>query len=295
MKNCPFCGSSVNEEDVFCNQCGKSLVRSCPNCGEQVEINALFCRECGYELDKSMENPKDTNTKEKTASPIYKKWWFWLCAAAAAIGLVLLFSSGGGSSGDSHEPAAIQEEEISSDETPAVEEKEETPSYDSSAVKDKKKAETITEFQETVDSAIQDVFPNTAEDKKSETSSGMAIEDFQGAMDEVLTAAFGEGYYEADLDREKKLYNVYVWIDGGQDALEAAQEGKEEDVTYWNARVGLLLETSKKIKEKLDSEGLSEWSVTLSLLDEFTHDDIYAITKDGYIYYEILEDGKLET
>ena len=74
-----------------------------------------------------------------------------------------------------------------------------------------------------------------------------------------------------------------------------AQDGDEEDITYWNARVGLLLETSKKIKEKLDSTGLSDWSVTLSLLDEDTHNDIYAITKDGYVYYEILEDGKLNT
>lgn len=77
--------------------------------------------------------------------------------------------------------------------------------------------------------------------------------------------------------------------------MEAAQDGNSEDVAYWNARVGLLLETSKKIKEKLDSSGLSDWSVTLSLLDEDAHSDIYAITKDGFIYYEIIKDGELET
>lgn len=77
--------------------------------------------------------------------------------------------------------------------------------------------------------------------------------------------------------------------------MEAAQDGNSEDVAYWNARVGLLLETSKKIKEKLDDADLSDWSVTLSLLDEDTHTDIYAITKDGFIYYEIIKDGELET
>ena len=54
MKTCPFCGAPVKEEDVFCSQCGKSLVQYCPNCGEQIEINVAFCRECGFELNNDV-------------------------------------------------------------------------------------------------------------------------------------------------------------------------------------------------------------------------------------------------
>jgi hypothetical protein len=130
---------------------------------------------------------------------------------------------------------------------------------------------------------MEDAFPKDSESNDSGKKESMDIKTFQKTMDDVLEDAFGKGCFETDLDQEKKLYNVYVWMDGGKEALKMAQNGDEEDITYWNARVGLLLETSKKIKEKLDSTGLSDWSVTLSLLDEDTHNDIYAITKDGYV------------
>ena len=94
MKTCPFCGSSVKNEDIFCNQCGKNLVQNCPNCGEQIEIDAVFCRECGFELNKSETEKKEASAATQIV-PIYKKWWFWLVAAVAVIGLILSFSSGG--------------------------------------------------------------------------------------------------------------------------------------------------------------------------------------------------------
>lgn len=295
MKTCPFCGSSVKNEDIFCNQCGKNLVQNCPNCGEQIEIDAVFCRECGFELNKSETEKKEASAATQIV-PIYKKWWFWLVAAVAVIGLVLLFSSGGTQGSDTamEEPEetvteSVTEEETGSQPTEAQE----------NEITDKEKAEEIAVFHETVDAAIEEAFPKSSESKSPDQSDkkkeSMDIETFQKTMEPALEEVFGKGYFEAELDQEDHLYNVYVWIDGGKDAMEAAQDGGSEDVAYWNARVGLLLETSKKIKEKLDSAGLSDWSVTLSLLDEDSHTDIYAITKDGYAYYEIIEDGKLDT
>ena len=306
MKTCPFCGSPVKEEDVFCNQCGKSLVQYCPNCGEQIEINAAFCRECGFELNKPTAE-KDVPV-EKAVVPVYKKWWFWVVTAAAVIGLVLLFSSGGsrGNSGsaekseESVSTSAIAKESDDqasepTQDTIAEATDSQLPEAPENVIIDDAKAQEIADFQETVDNAMEDAFPKEPESSDSGKKEAMDINTFQKTMDDVLEDAFGKGYFETDLDQEKKLYNVYVWMDGGKNALKMAQDGDEEDITYWNARVGLLLETSKKIKEKLDSTGLSDWSVTLSLLDEDTHNDIYAITKDGYVYYEILEDGKLNT
>ena len=306
MKTCPFCGSPVKEEDVFCNQCGKSLVQYCPNCGEQIEINAAFCRECGFELNKPTAE-KDVPV-EKAVVPVYKKWWFWVVTAAAVIGLVLLFSSGGsrGNSGsaekseESVSTSAIAKESDDqasepTQDTIAEATDSQLPEAPENVISDDAKAQEIADFQETVDNAMEDAFPKEPESSDSGKKEATDINTFQKTMDDVLEDAFGKGYFETDLDQEKKLYNVYVWMDGGKNALKMAQDGDEEDITYWNARVGLLLETSKKIKEKLDSTGLSDWSVTLSLLDEDTHNDIYAITKDGYVYYEILEDGKLNT
>ena len=306
MKTCPFCGSPVKEEDVFCSQCGKLLMQYCPSCGEQIEINAAFCRECGFELNKPTAE-KDVPV-EKAVVPVYKKWWFWVVTAAAILGLVLLFSSGGsrGYSGSAEEPeesvstSAVAKESDDQASEPTKDTIAETtdsqlPEAPENVIIDDTKAQEIADFQETVDKAMEDAFPKDSESNDSGKKESMDIKTFQKTMDDVLEDAFGKGYFETDLDQEKKLYNVYVWMDGGKNALKMAQDGDEEDITYWNARVGLLLETSKKIKEKLDSTGLSDWSVTLSLLDEDTHNDIYAITKDGYVYYEILEDGKLNT
>lgn len=307
MKTCPFCGSLVKEGDIFCNQCGESLEQKCPNCGEPIEINAAFCRGCGFEL-KNTGEVKEEVPAEKAVVPVYKKWWFWLVTAAAVIGLVLLFSSGGshGNTGSAKEP----EESVSTD--AIVEESDDRasePFQDTIAeasdsqlseflkdtITDEAKVQEISDFEETMEKTIEDAFPKNPETEDSGKTESMNIKAFQETMDDVLEEAFGKGYYETDLDQEKKLYNVYVWIDGGTDALKTVQNGDEEDLAYWNARIGLLLKTCKKIKEKLDGAGLSDWSVTLSLLDEDTHSDIYAITKDGYIYYEIIKDGELET
>lgn len=307
MKTCPFCGSPVEENDVFCNQCGKSLVRNCPNCGEQIEIHAAFCRECGFEL-----NPAAPAEKAAVPVPVYKKWWFWLVAAAAVIGLILLFSSGGsrGSSAPAEEPEETVSTGISATqepEDPASEPSQETveEATDSqlpapapvpaSGIRDKAKAQEITDFQETVDKAIEKAFPEDTEGSGSGKTETMDIKTFRKTMEEVLEEAFGKGHFETELDQEEKRFNVYVWMDGATDALKTAQTGDEEDIAYWNARVGVLILACKTVKEKLDRAGLSDWSVTLSLLDEKTHENIYAITKDGFIYYEILKDGELET
>ena len=307
MKTCPFCGSSTNEEDVFCNQCGKFLVKTCPNCGEQIEINAAFCRECGFELNKPKAG-KEEIPVEKAIVPVYKKWWFWVVTAAAILGLVLLFSSGGsrGNSGSAEEPeqsvstSAIEKESDDkasepTQDTIAEATDSQLPEAPENVIIDDAKPQEIADFEETVDKAMEDAFPKEPESSDSGKKEAMDINTFQKTMDDVLEDAFGKGCFETDLDQEKKLYNVYVWMDGGKNALKMAQDGDKEDITYWNARVGLLLETSKKIKEKMDSSGLSDWSVTLSLLDEDAHSDIYAITKDGFIYYEIIKDGELET
>jgi len=45
---CPDCGATVQEEDVFCGSCGKSLKKTkCNSCGEDLIGGDKFCRKCG--------------------------------------------------------------------------------------------------------------------------------------------------------------------------------------------------------------------------------------------------------
>lgn len=51
-KSCPSCGSVLDEEDVFCTDCGAKLVNegSCPGCGASVGNDDVFCPECGTKV-----------------------------------------------------------------------------------------------------------------------------------------------------------------------------------------------------------------------------------------------------
>lgn len=56
QSRCPSCGALVDEDAVFCPECGASLTpapsagRQCPNCHAPVEEGAVFCTECGTKL-----------------------------------------------------------------------------------------------------------------------------------------------------------------------------------------------------------------------------------------------------
>ncbi len=60
---CKFCGAEVNENDTFCNTCGKRI--------------------------NGEENTFYGNTTKDI--PVYKKWWFWVIIAVAAV--IVLFNA----------------------------------------------------------------------------------------------------------------------------------------------------------------------------------------------------------
>lgn len=53
---CPHCGSPLNPNSKFCNQCGKPIEQNetekitCPVCGESLSENSKFCNYCGTKL-----------------------------------------------------------------------------------------------------------------------------------------------------------------------------------------------------------------------------------------------------
>lgn len=64
MKKCLFCGTEVNDDCLFCTECGKELPKGnvCPHCGASVNDGDVFCMECGkkiYEVPNSItKRPK---------------------------------------------------------------------------------------------------------------------------------------------------------------------------------------------------------------------------------------------
>lgn len=57
-QHCPACGSSVNKEWLFCNECGVDLAslgaqpkdQTCPSCSAAVRKGWMFCRQCGEQI-----------------------------------------------------------------------------------------------------------------------------------------------------------------------------------------------------------------------------------------------------
>lgn len=70
MRKCHQCHHDLNEEDVFCPECGEAVkddVQSkpqfCPNCGSPFKNDQPFCTNCGTPKDKQMESTIQTETK----------------------------------------------------------------------------------------------------------------------------------------------------------------------------------------------------------------------------------------
>lgn len=57
MKVCNFCGAPLDDDAIFCTNCGKKnepLGKMCPNCGAVVLDDSVFCAKCGVRLDKQV-------------------------------------------------------------------------------------------------------------------------------------------------------------------------------------------------------------------------------------------------
>ena len=52
MPICPRCGAEVGPDNVYCSQCGNTLLKICYHCGSKIPLNANFCNNCGTRYEK---------------------------------------------------------------------------------------------------------------------------------------------------------------------------------------------------------------------------------------------------
>lgn len=55
MINCPSCGAQINDDSLFCTECGKPIPQGnvCPHCGASVNEGDTFCQNCGKNIKES--------------------------------------------------------------------------------------------------------------------------------------------------------------------------------------------------------------------------------------------------
>ena len=55
MKKCPNCGAQMNDDSLFCTECGRPIPQGsvCPHCGASLNEGDVFCQNCGKKVDDS--------------------------------------------------------------------------------------------------------------------------------------------------------------------------------------------------------------------------------------------------
>ncbi len=67
MKQCPYCGAQVNDDCLFCTECGRPIPQGdvCPHCGASVNESDVFCQSCGKRVDEKPSMDVSDTTQKK--------------------------------------------------------------------------------------------------------------------------------------------------------------------------------------------------------------------------------------
>ena len=68
MKKCPNCGVQLNDDCLFCTECGNPIPQGdvCPQCGAIINEGSVFCENCGKRLDETKSDSQAETISENT-------------------------------------------------------------------------------------------------------------------------------------------------------------------------------------------------------------------------------------
>lgn len=76
MKVCNFCGAPLDDDALFCANCGKKLEnlgKRCPKCGTVVMDDSVFCAKCGARLDEQVVTPIESSQIVPPVMPLQEE------------------------------------------------------------------------------------------------------------------------------------------------------------------------------------------------------------------------------
>ena len=113
MKKCPYCGTEVNDDSLFCTECGKEFPKGlvCPHCGASMNEGDTFCTNCGKNINEvSAEQSGNRETPDVSDNSTSKK------IIPVILGVILVAILGAGwwllSSKESDEPLETTSEPL---------------------------------------------------------------------------------------------------------------------------------------------------------------------------------------
>lgn len=97
MKKCPYCGNQMEDDNLFCTECGKPVPQGnvCPHCGASVNKSDSFCQNCGKKIEDdpsgSVSEPALSHVEDRKTDKSKRIILFALIAIAV---IVVLFFCG---------------------------------------------------------------------------------------------------------------------------------------------------------------------------------------------------------
>lgn len=110
MKKCPYCGSQMNEDSIFCSGCGKKFPEGnvCRYCGASIYEGDIYCENCGKKIDEDgivsesepiqqIASPREDTVNSDTHEEYEDKPSFIQQYKSYIIGILVLLALVGGS------------------------------------------------------------------------------------------------------------------------------------------------------------------------------------------------------
>lgn len=97
MKYCTHCGAELNDDAVFCVNCGKAVensqnaapqIKYCTNCGAELKEGADYCVNCGCRVEYPAAPVAQIPNKNKTIETIAKVFMVLTCVAGGVCAIM---------------------------------------------------------------------------------------------------------------------------------------------------------------------------------------------------------------